>query len=405
MKSFFEAVKEIHHGIFNLLPSERRNILLVTLTLFIAFVTYPLIRSSSTALFIEAYGAKSTPWIWLSSVIFLGLSVTIINITQKTRSIAFIFNSIVSTSILLMGLSLVLCYQGLDFGSGVFAVWKEVYIILVVHLSLGYLNSVIDVKTAKLIYGPLGAIGSLGGILGGLITSKLMTAVGVYIAATTGLIGLSIVLIIFSFTQKQFLSVKKHSPISSLGDKKSYVMFISGLIILSQFVINMANYKFNLGLEVFGDANTKGAYLGQIYSAINIVSLVVQIIFIPLAFKFFNVRTIHILIPVIFSVLIALDLFQFFGLLGTAMLFVGFKGLDYSIFSAAKEMLYFPLSQQQKYGAKYIVDMIVYRASKMGVSALLLVFTSLAFTQNMLVISVSAWIVLAISMAYKYRTE
>ncbi|MFG1493460.1 Npt1/Npt2 family nucleotide transporter [Halobacteriovorax sp. ZH4_bin.1] len=405
MKNIITAVKEINAGLFGLSQDERRNILLVTFTLFLAFFSYPMIRSSSTALFIQNFGAKSTPWIWLSSVMFLGLSVSIINELQKYFSIAIIFNGIVAISLALMGGALVALGNGFAYGSGVFAVWKEVYIILVVHLSLGYLNSVIDFRVAKLVYGPLGALGSLGGIFGGLLTTKLMKGMGVYYAASCGLLILALVIVIFSFTQKQFLALKEKSPISSLADKKLYVFFICGLIILSQVVINLANYKFNLGLEVFKDANEKGAYLGNIYSSINAISLIVQIIIIPIAFKYFKVSSVHIFIPFVFFILIILDRMEYLGLLGTAILFVGFKGLDYSIFSAAKEMLYFPLSKEQKYGAKYIVDMVVYRASKMGISALLLVFTSLAFTQNMLIISVLLWLVLAAFMAIKFRAE
>lgn len=405
MKSIITAVKEINNGLLSLSAQERRNIILVTVTLFLAFFSYPMIRSSSTALFIQSFGAKSTPWIWLSSVAFLGLSVTTINILQKYRSITFIFNSIVCLSLTIMGASLLSVYLGYNYGSGIFAVWKEVYIILVVHLSLGYLNSVIDLKTAKIVYGPLGALGSLGGVAGGLLTTKFMKLYGVYTAAVIGLLILSFVVAVFSFTQRQFLKSKEKSPITSLDDKKLYVAFICGLIVLSQFVINLANYKFNLGLEVFKDASAKGAYLGNIYSSINIVSLVVQLIIIPIAFKYLSVRVVHILIPFVFSILIGLDLLEYLGLLGTAILFVSFKGLDYSIFSAAKEMLYFPLTQGQKYGAKYIVDMVVYRASKMAISALLLVFTSLAFTQSMLVISVTLWLTLASFMAIKYRSE
>lgn len=405
MKGIITAVKEIHHGFLDLETSDRKNILLVTITLFLTFFSYPMIRSSATALFIDSFGAKSTPWIWLSSVMFLGLSVSVINVLQKFYSIAVIFNSIVISSLILMGGALIASYFGMSYGSGVFAVWKEVYIILVVHLSLGYLNSVINVKTAKLVYGPLGALGSLGGVFGGLLTSKLMKGAGVFYAAGFGLFVLALVILIFSFTQRQFLGSKDKSPISSLEGKKLYVLSICGLIILSQFVINLANYKFNLGLEVFESADAKGAYLGNIYSSINILSLVVQMLVIPIAFKYLRIPSVHILVPVIFLFLIILDRGEYLGLLGTAILFVGFKGLDYSIFSAAKEMLYFPLTKEQKYGAKYVVDMVVYRASKMGISALLLVFTSLAFTQNMLLMSVILWIALAVFMAFKFRTE
>jgi AAA family ATP:ADP antiporter len=46
-----------------------------------------------------------------------------------------------------------------------------------------------------------------------------------------------------------------------------------------------------------------------------------------------------------------------------------FKVLDYSVFRAAKELLYVPLSFDVRYRAKEIIDVLGYRASK-GVTSL-----------------------------------
>lgn len=403
MKSIVKGFKEIHHQFTHLESNDKKNILIASITLFFALFSYPLIRSAATALLIENYGAKSTPLVWLLSVILLAVFVSLINFFQTKKSIGTLFNWVVISSTIVMLASVWGTKFNIPELSYLYAIWKEVYIVIVVHLTLGFLNSVLDFKVAKVIYGPLGAIGSFGGILGGVITSSIMKTLGVHGVATLGLGILIMSVFVFGISGKQFLKKKEETPITSLGDKKLYVALICLLIICSQFVINLANFKFNLGLEAFSDAASKGAYLGKIYSYINTVSLTVQLFLIPLAFKFLRVNVVHILIPIIYLGLIIFDLMDFMGLIGTSILFVAFKGLDYSIFSAAKEMLYFPLTQSQKYGAKYIVDMIVYRSAKMGISALLLVFTSLAFIQNMLVLSAVIWVVLAIYMTFKFK--
>ena len=68
------------------------------------------------------------------------------------------------------------------------------------------------------------------------------------------------------------------------------------------------------------------------------------------------------------------------------------KGLDYSLFAAAKELLYFPLSLKQKYGAKYIADMIFYRFAKGLISFVLLFFQTHMAVNAMLIGCLVAWV-------------
>ena len=74
-----------------------------------------------------------------------------------------------------------------------------------------------------------------------------------------------------------------------------------------------------------------------------------------------------------------------------AAVFVVFKGLDYSIFSAAKEILYFPLTSLQRYGAKYIVDIVSYRAAKGLISFILIIYHEEYFINIFLFGSIILW--------------
>ena len=56
---------------------------------------------------------------------------------------------------------------------------------------------------------------------------------------------------------------------------------------------------------------------------------------------------------------------------------VASKALDYSIFRAAKEMLYLPLTQAEKTQGKAVVDMLTYRVAKGGASVVLLILKKL----------------------------
>ena len=400
------TIKNIHKEFLNIETKDRKSILAVAFNLFLLLFSYPMIRSASTAIFLEKFGAKNTPLVWILSVVALSISVTLFNKFQKKKNVFFLYNFVVMITVLFFIICNALYYVDVPYSSYFYYVWKEVYIILLVHLSLGYLNASVDYKVAKLTYGPLGALGSLGGVLGGMATNKIIPWInsingghGVFFVGLLGVTVVGITHFVFR-TSGNDVKIKKEekkqlSPLRSVRDIKSYVVLIGAIVAVSQFVINLANYKFNLGIEghVTG-LEEKAPFLGNVYSNINLVSFLFQIFLIPIILKFVKVKWVHFFIPFIYILVFFTTLGPVGGFLPVTILFVTYKGLDYSVFSTAKEMLYFPLLDVQKYGAKYIVDMIVYRASKMVISALLLVYNTAFFVDCTLGICLIIWIAL-----------
>ena len=132
-----------------------------------------MIRSVSTALFLNAFGAKSSPYVWLYSIISLSIVVALYNKFQIKATIHRIFLLVSLSSAFLLLTFFFLAEQGSPYWTYALFVLKEIYIVLLVHSLLGYLNSAISADLAKIIYGPLGAWGSIGGLLGGTLTSQL----------------------------------------------------------------------------------------------------------------------------------------------------------------------------------------------------------------------------------------
>jgi AAA family ATP:ADP antiporter len=54
-----------------------------------------------------------------------------------------------------------------------------------------------------------------------------------------------------------------------------------------------------------------------------------------------------------------------------SLAFLLFKSIDYSVFRAAKEILYIPLPYDARYRSKELIDAVGYRVGKGGASALL----------------------------------
>jgi ATP:ADP antiporter, AAA family len=285
---------------------------------------------------------------------------------------------------------------------------KEIYIILLIHMALAFFNSVIDMKEAKVMYGLLGAVGSIGGIIG----SSFVAAYGQQISSEY-LIGIAffpiiICMLVALFYERghdikiEISNMNKVKAISSLKTIRLYTVLIVVLVIISQFVINAINLKFNFALsEVFQSSGEKTQFLGKTYRLINIMTLCVQLLLVPLLLHNFKARSLQFLFPFIYLIVIFAGSFS----LGTgtllfwnSVMFITVKGMDYSFFAGAKELLYFSCSYQQKFGLKYLVDMIFYRAGKGLVSFLLIFYQTKSFISSLLYLCLGLWFIICIAL-------
>ncbi|MCO4793869.1 MAG: hypothetical protein KC493_09160 [Bacteriovoracaceae bacterium] len=383
----------------NLNPERRKSLVAISLVMFVLLFTYPLIRSTTTSMFLDSFGATKTPLVWLYSIIGLTFCITIYNYFQVRLSAHKLFYAtcLLSSLIFLLGPWLISFNKIFIY---LLFIWKEIYIVLLIHMSIGYLNNVVTESQAKVFYGPLGAIGSFGGTIGGVLTSKLTNTINTDQILMTGALVLITSMIFFALSSDEYCLSKnrdnrgKESPLHSLGGVKGYIFLMALVVLLSQFVINLANFKFNILFDVLVETKReKTSYLGMIYSMINALSLCFQLLIIPFLFQLVKKKSVHIFIPIFYTLIAFLGFILSGGsLFAVAATFVLFKGLDYSLFSTAKELLYFPLEARQKYGAKYIVDMFVYRFGKGLISLILIFFQSPKFVNTLLFTSLFLWI-------------
>lgn len=383
--------------------SYRNHLLFFLVAYFFAQFNYPLVRAASITMFFEAFGAKSSPVAWLWTVLVLAITILIFNRFQSKHSVqkVFLWASVLST--LLFGISTFGFSLGYESFSYISFIWKEICIVLQIHLLLAYANNFFKKEDFKFIVGPVGAIGSLGGIFGGLFTTYIGREWGTLNVSWFSLAFVFLPAILFLFTpvlRKASEGVKTQSPLETLNKEgiKSYVFHIALIVMLSQFVINIADFKFNLAFEEsIISSSARTAYLGTIYTWTNFLGLIFQILFLPLILPRISERSLHLFIPLSYLVLSAgLLLAGGNVLIMTAGFYVYLKASDYSFFSGGKELLYQPLLPEQKYGAKYLTDMLVYRASKALIAAVLIYLQS-SFILNMMMIGfLLLWLILVI---------
>ncbi|HPT99322.1 MAG TPA: Npt1/Npt2 family nucleotide transporter, partial [Armatimonadota bacterium] len=153
--------------------------------------------------------------------------------------------------------------------------------------------------------------------------------------------------------------------------RSRYLLLLAALIALTQVVSTALDLRFSgLVEEAFPVKDERTAYLGGFYGTLNAVAALLQFVVAPVALRWLPLPMIHLGIPLVHLVT-SLLLLASPSLHTGAAAYLLFKGLDYSLFRAGKEILYIPLTFDVRYRAKEVIDAFVYRFSKGALGMLL----------------------------------
>jgi AAA family ATP:ADP antiporter len=363
MQNYLKFIKELS-------PDLKRNGFYIFLTYFFALFSYPLARSSTGAIFYESYSSNDYSFATFISVVVLIIVIFISNKVQKKIGIHKLYGIIGIISVGSLLVAFLLHQNGVkEMAYALFAV-KEVYIVLLIHLCLAFSNGYFSMEQVKRLYGPLGGAGSIGGIIGGQLTSNLAKSYGTDVVFYVSLVIILFTVIAFYQTRGAKLvedkKEKDHTPLKSIAGVRKYVFLIASIVALTQFVIFIADLQFNIVFEkVVESKDARTAYLGDIYKYINIVTLFLQFVLLPYLLMRVSIKSLFFFVPILYLTLIFGGLSMGSGtLFVVAGVFISMKATDYSIFAVAKEVMYHPLESTQKFGAKYITDIFIYRTAK-----------------------------------------
>lgn len=336
---------------------------------------YEFIRAVSESLFIAAYTAENLPRV-LAAVLpglllVLYIYGRLLSWLGAKRTLAI---SAVLSGTLILG-----CYfallSGVRFATAILYVFREAYIVIVIEQFWSFVNSTLTTKQAKTINGPFCAIASVGSVVGGLLVSRwaetlgsetllLFTAASLIPAAIFGVIAYNL------GGEPKPSAAEEGGRLGHLGVKtlfsSRYLVFIGLLILCTQTISTVLIIRFDgLVEKEILNTDTMTAYFGKFYATLGAISAVLQLIVVPIALRFVSLRIIHIGIPIV-HLINGLVLTLTPSLRTASRAYLTFKALDYSLFRAAKELFYIPLSYDERYRAKQIIDSFGYRSAKSG---------------------------------------
>ncbi len=260
-----------------------------------------------------------------------------------------------------------------------FYLFGDLFSTLMVATFFAFLNDSVTQDGAKRLYGFVG----LGAVLGGVVGSSLLAALVGSLTPSSWLYvctAIAVVIVALALAAGGRVPVRAEDrppPAAASGPtgrnpalegaalvlRSSYLLAIAAIVALYEIVSTIMDFQFTSTIANTLDGDAIGAHLSRVFAVTNVASMVVQFFVTPFVLQHWGLEIALLVLPVATSVgsaaYLAVPTLWTGSLLNTAD-----NAFSYSINQSAKEALYVPTSEDEKYKAKAFIDMFVQRAAK-----------------------------------------
>jgi AAA family ATP:ADP antiporter len=347
---------------------------------------YEFVRSTAASLFIAAFGSENLPYAMAFIPVLMAACILAYgSALSRLGSRRTLMLSLAASALVFAG-----CYAavraGMRWAAAGLYVFTEVYIVVLVEQFWAFINSTLDQRQARFYNGPILGGATLGSVVGGAVLKAFAVRLGsesfILLAAAALLPTLALSLSAYRLAGEPLPSAREESgPSGPLNLKlvlgSRVLLLIAAVVALSQVFSTAVNLRFYEILEsAMPLKDERSAFLGSFWANTNGLATCLQFILTPLLLKRLSLGVLLVGVPAVHLLTAGLLLAR--PGLGTAgMCLMLFKGLDYSLFRASKELLYIPLSYDARYRAKQVVDSFTYRFSKGATAGVISLFKAL----------------------------
>ena len=378
---------------------EKMFLLAAMLCSFLISADYAIIRPVSNSLFIQGFGAKSFPYAWIVSIPINLLIVSLYN-KYLPKLGCFKMFAVIGACIALVNTLGGLYIGDIAILPFFFNVWKDIYVMLMFQLLWSVIHSTVKIDKARYLYGLLFGIGALGGFFGSVATSYFAVKLGsenllfstfpIYLLLS----GSYYLLIKHSaeVDRKVDDTMKKNSSLKesfALIAKSKLLFAILLMVTFMQMTATITDFQFNNYLEkMYPEKDIRTEYFGRLLAFGNILTMSFQFIGIFIFIRYLGKFRTHLMVPAILCLNgLAFIVYPVYGVISYAFLTI--KCFDFSLFNVIKEMLYIPLKMEEKFRAKALIDVFMYRGAKVFASFFVLAL-QIFFSDS--VVSLLSWV-------------
>jgi len=391
---------------------ERRDATVSFLVLLGIMAGHALLETARDALFLAELPASRLPWMYLAiaaSVLLLG------NLrfgpSDRTGS------TLALTLWLLLGATGTLALWALLGDGGARAlyalyVWSGVLVSLSVARYWSLLGDLFTVTQAKRLFGPIGAGGILGAVLGAATARALTTtfeARALLVAAAIAFAGAAFPPL--WLRRAPATSDGESDPLRRATDaaefirNRSYPRRLLALVLVSAFALTLVDYLFKVTVASSVTSDELAPFLASVYLALNVFSFLMQLSVVAWVLRVLGVNRALLVLPV--ALALGGASVALFGGLAAALLLKGVDGgLRHSLHRTAVELLYVPLTGEMRLSVKSFIEAIGQRGGQALAAVAILAVTALAPSGPLLAAAVIAlslvWCAIALDLRKHY---
>lgn len=261
------------------------------------------------------------------------------------------------------------------FTARAFFIWTSVFNLFVVSVFWSFMADLFRNEQARRLYGFISAGGSIGALAGPALTATLAPATGpANLLPLSACMLLVAVLCIFRLTARnpregtEIARRAAEQPIGggilagiTLALKSPYLLGICVYVVLGTMLGTFLYFQqaYIVAAEI-PDSGRRTALFAQIDLAVNLLTLVCQLLVVNRLIGRFGVGATLMLLPAL-----AAAGFLLVGLAPTLTVLVAFQVLrragEYAISRPAREILFTVVSREEKYKSKNFIDTVVFR--------------------------------------------
>jgi ATP:ADP antiporter, AAA family len=314
----------------------------------------------------------------------------------------------------------------------VFFLWIGIFSLMIVAQFWSFANDIYSPEAGKRLFAIVGFGASLGAVAGSAVAGSLIRALGVAqmlpIAAVLLIASLLLTYWVDTHTRTRAEGASPRAEVGPLRSSKAFsliahnrylllmaIMILAynwvnsnGEYVLSRMVKEHAQALISSGALAAGD---KEGYIGEIFAsyfgATSMLSLLLQLFVVSRLIKYFDVPVAVCVMPIL-----SLIGFASIAIIPSLVLVRWVKvtenATDYSLQNTVRQMLFLPLTREEKYTGKQAIDTFFVRSGDV-LSALLVYFGSgmlLWHARDFAIANLfiaMVWLVLAVLVGREYR--
>ena len=290
----------------------------------------------------------------------------------RRQQLTFIFAGFFCVCYLLFGRWLA---NPVDVSVWSFYLFGDLYSTVMVATFFSFLNDSVTPQAAKRLYGLVGLGGVCGGVFGSTVVGANIAALSyatwlwtccgltLLMAATAGAAGNRVGIPVTTRVAASANNGNAATEGARLALSSPYLLSIVAIVGLYELVSTIIDFQFTFTVSHFLNGPEIGRHFALVYSITNWVSLLVQLFLTGFVMSRLGLAAALLVLPI--AIALGSSAFLLFPALWVgSLLSTADNGFSYSINQSAKEALYVPTSEAEKYRAKAFIDMFVQRFAK-----------------------------------------